>query len=126
MEHGHPSRQPIPFGLSLAAGGGLTLMIIALGLGVVNADAAESGGVGFLFIAGLLLLIAGVGAWLAVTRPFANFDDINVAKDTGHGHGHDSHEEELLLPDGMEPVPTAALPAGGEHAAATSASGHAH
>ncbi len=124
MEHGHPSRQPIPFGLSLAAGGGMTLMIVALGLGVANVGDSSST-VGFLFIAGLLLLIAGIGAWLAITRPFAHFDDINQPKDSGHGHGHSAHEEELLLPDGMQP----SLTAGEEHAAlpaTTHAASHSH
>jgi len=122
--HGHPSSQPIPFGLSLAAGGGLVLMMVALGIGVVNADAAAGGLVGTLFIAGVLLLVAGIGAWIAYTRPFDHFDDINVANYTGHAHhdepAHDEPAEAVLLPDGMT---TAALP-GGEHPAALPAGGH--
>jgi hypothetical protein len=117
---GHPSRQPIPFGLALTAGGGLILMILALGIGVLQGTSADSSLIGLLFVAGLLLLVAGVGAWAAVVRPFANFDDINVPKDSGH-HGHDEHaEEELLLPDGVTP-----LVAAGEHETpAALASGH--
>jgi hypothetical protein len=105
---GHPSRQPIQFGLSLVAGGGLVLMIVALGVGVVNAEAANGGLVGTLFIAGLLLLIAGIGAWIGYTRPFAHFDDINEPKYTGHAHDHhDDHAEaeQVLLPDGMSETP---------------------
>lgn len=122
VEHGHPSRQPIPFGLSLAAGGGLILMVTALGLGVTQGDAANGSVIGLLFITGLLLLIGGVVAWIAVTRPFDNFDDINVPKDTGHGHGHDAGhaEHEVLLPDGMTPTDTPVVTAGEGHAALTS------
>lgn len=117
---GHPSRQPVPFGLALTAGAGLILMILALGIGVVQGASANGSLIGLLFAGGLLLLVAGVGAWAAVVRPFANFDDINVPKDSGH-HGHDEHaEEDLLLPDGVTPLVTA-----GEHdAPAALASGH--
>lgn len=114
--------QPILFGLSLAAGGGIVLMIIGLGVGVVNAEAASNGLVSTLFIAGLLLLITGVAAWAAVTRPFEHFDDITQPKDSGHGH-HEAHhdaDEAVLLPDGMTDVLSAgetpaALPAGHSH-----------
>lgn len=115
-----PSRQPVPFGLALTAGAGLILMILALGIGVVQGTASNSSLIGLLFVAGLLLLIAGVAAWTAVVRPFANFDDINVPKDSGH-HGHDDHaEEELLLPDGVTPL----VAAGDHEAPAALASGH--
>jgi ABC-type nickel/cobalt efflux system permease component RcnA len=115
---GHPSRQPIAFGLSLVAGGGLVLMMIALGVGVVNTAAADGGLVGTLFITGLLLLITGIGAWIAYTRPFDHFDDIEQPKDAGHGHDHDQDaqhaDEAVLLPDGM--VETPALPSGEQQA----------
>ncbi|MBK8026471.1 MAG: hypothetical protein IPK19_35060 [Chloroflexi bacterium] len=123
--HGHPSRQPIPFGLALTAGAGLVLMLTALGLGVANAEIANGGLIGFLFVAGLLLLITGIGIWTAVVRPFDHFDDINQPKDTGHGHGHDAPvpaSEELLLPEGMQ----GSLEAGEAHSALPAGTGHAH
>lgn len=85
---GNPTRDPLPFGLSLAAGSGLTLMILALGFGVVQGADANTSIIGFAFIGGLLLLIVGVGGWLAVKRPFSNFDDINEPQYHGH-HDHD-------------------------------------
>jgi hypothetical protein len=122
VEQRQPSSQPVQFGLALTAGGGLILMIIALGIGVVSADAGSL--VGTLFLLGLLLLIVGIVAWIGYTRPFANFDDINEAK--YHGHAHDDHahadDDAVLLPDGMTETPalaggeaTAALPAGHGH-----------
>ncbi|MCK6579658.1 MAG: hypothetical protein L6Q98_16310 [Anaerolineae bacterium] len=121
--HGHPSRQPVAFGLALTAGGGLVLIIIALALGVVNNAAVEGGAVGYLFVAGLLLLIVGIVTWAAVVRPFEHFDDINEPKDSGHGHGaHEAHGEDLLLPEGMQQ----SLPSGEGKAALPAAGGHAH
>ena len=40
--HVDPMSKPVPFGLSLAAGAGLVLMILALGFGVVQGADANS------------------------------------------------------------------------------------
>ncbi|PJF28214.1 MAG: hypothetical protein CUN53_01165 [Phototrophicales bacterium] len=102
---------PLTFGMALTGGIGLVLMIVALGIGVVQGESGNTGAVGLLFLGGLVLLIIGVGAWIAVTRPFAHFDDITQPKDTGHGHGSDDHHEPEALVEGEKP----ALPAGESH-----------
>lgn len=102
---------PLTFGMALTGGIGLVLMMVALGMGVVQGEGSSTETVGLLFLGGLALLIIGVGAWIAVTRPFAHFDDITQPKDTGHGHeSHDHHEPEALA-EGEKP----ALPAGESH-----------
>jgi ABC-type nickel/cobalt efflux system permease component RcnA len=102
---------PMSFGMALTGGIGLALMIVALGMGVVQGENSDTGAVSLLFLGGLLLLVIGVGAWVAVTRPFAHFDDITQPKDTGHGHGsHDQHEPQA---DAQHETP--ALPTGGAH-----------
>lgn len=85
---------PLTFGMSMVAGLGVVLMIIALAIGVVTGDASSTNLIGLTFFAGLVMLITGVVAWAAITRPFAHFDDINVPKDTGHGHGHEAHHDD--------------------------------
>lgn len=83
---------PLTFGLSMIAGTGVTLMIIAGGVGVLQGDDANTGAIGVLFAAGLLLLIAGSIAWFGVVQPHKHFDDINqpLEDDHAHGHAHDS------------------------------------
>lgn len=96
-----PTRNPQTFGLALTAGVGVTLMMIAAGVGVLQADANTSA-VAVTFVGGLLLLILGIVGWVIVTKPFQNFDDINVPKYTGH-HGdhhdeaHDEHPDALAI-----------------------------
>ncbi len=96
--------KPVPFGLSLTAGAGLVLMILALGFGVVQGQGANSTAVGLTFVGGLGLLIIGVVGWFATVQPFKNFDDINQPHYTGHhdaphAEPHaDSHEETAIIP----------------------------
>lgn len=87
----------ITMGFALLAGAGVTLMIVALGIGVIQGTAADGGLIGLLFGGGLLALLAGAIAWYGVVRPDTHFDDINVPLDTGHGHGHDEHADEHAL-----------------------------
>ncbi len=82
------TNNPLTFGLALAAGIGIILMIIALALGAVRGEAADSTAFNLTLIGGILLTILGIGGWLAVVQPFKHFDDINVPQDTGH-HGHE-------------------------------------
>lgn len=104
---------PLSFGMAMAGGIGITLMMVALGIGVTQGETADTGLIGVLFLGGLALLIFGVGAWVAVTRPFAHFDDITQPKDAGHGHGHDTHPAADHPAD--EHGEAAALPPGGTH-----------
>lgn len=102
---------PLTFGLAMTAGIGVVVMILALGIGVLGNADADSRGIGFALAAGFLMLLVGVIGWVVVTRPFDHFDDINVPKDTGHGHGHAdvSHETAIVPHDSdsehaIEPV----------------------
>jgi len=72
-----PTSKPIPFYLSLTAGAGLILMMLALGIGVVQGSAADSTVVGVTFAAGIGLLVIGIIGWFAVVQPSRHFDDIN-------------------------------------------------
>lgn len=94
-------------GLSMVGGLGLTLMVIALGIGVVQGANADSVSIGLLFITGLALLILGIGGWFAVVRPDKHFDDINVPKYTGHHDAHDDHHGEIVVHDAGELHPGA-------------------
>lgn len=82
----------LSFGLAMIAGTGLTIMIVALALGVIQA-AESTNNIGGIFTLGLILFIAGVLGWVAVTQPYKHFDDINEA----HYHGHDHHEEHAIV-----------------------------
>lgn len=82
---------PVTLGLAVLAGLGMTLMIVAGGVGVITGQ-----GVGLWFALGAAMLIGGGLAWVAVERPFTHFDDINQPLDGGHGHeahAEDAHEE---------------------------------
>jgi hypothetical protein len=100
---------PLTFGLALTAGLGVVLMMTALAIGVVQGDSADSRAIGFAVLTGFVLLLVGFIGWLVVVRPFDHFDDINVPKDTGHGHGHETHETAIVAHDSdaehaVEPV----------------------
>lgn len=75
------------FGLLLMIIGGLTL-----GFGTVDEDIAEL----FVF-AGLILLILGTVLWLAIMRPWENYDDLKTAYYTGHDH--DDHHDHKAVGD---------------------------
>jgi hypothetical protein len=85
--------QPLPFGLSMLAGSGVIVMILALGYGVVAGAEVNSNAVGVVFLLGLALFVSGLIGWFAAVRPDAHFDDIDVPLYTGHDHGHDAHAE---------------------------------
>ncbi|MBE0688575.1 MAG: hypothetical protein IH587_00455 [Anaerolineae bacterium] len=93
---------PLIFGLSMLAGAGLITMILSLAYGVIVGADANTSAIGSFFILGLVLFITGVLGWVAVVRPFENFDDINIPMDTGH------HVEQPALTEttekGIEPV----------------------
>lgn len=77
-------------GLSFVAGVGFVAMMIALGIGMIQGAAADSGTIGLLFAGGLVLFIVGAAGWFAVEQPHKHFDDINVPH--YHGH-HDEHHD---------------------------------
>lgn len=81
---------PVEWGLALAAGLGLILMMVALAWGVVGGANASTSPIGMLFATGLAILIIGAGGWLAVAQPYKHFDDINVPADHGTA-AHDDH-----------------------------------
>jgi hypothetical protein len=86
-------QSPVTLGLSMTAGLGLTLMIVALGIGVVQGDSANSTAIGLAFLAGLALLVMGFFGWFGVVQPHKHFDDINVPMEADH-HGHDEAHTE--------------------------------
>lgn len=89
-------QSPVAIGLAFCAGLGLTIMIIALALGVINGTEANANGIGLLFAVGLVILIGGIGGWLGAVRPFQNFDDINQPAEDDH-HASESHDEHAIV-----------------------------
>lgn len=88
---------PVTAWLAGLAGTGMTLMIVAAAIGVVTEQ-----NVSLLFALGLIMLVSGIIAYLAVERPFEHFDNINLPLDaSGHvvavepdSHVEESHAEE--------------------------------
>ena len=78
-------------GLAFIAGTGLTVMVTTAAVGAIQGENASAETLGLFFALGVVLLIGGVGAWLAVERPFAHFDDINVPAPDEHHHD-DNHQ----------------------------------
>ncbi len=108
------TNNPLTFGLALAAGIGVILMILALGVGVIQGEAADANLLGLTIVGGLILFIVGVAGWTGVVQPYRNFDDINQPKDTGH-HGHAAHGADAV--HASEPDATAHDAAVAPHAA---------
>lgn len=77
--------------LAMIGGLGITAMLVAAGYGVVMEN-ADGNIIGLFTMAGAGLLVAGIGGWVIVTRPFENIDDITVPN--YHGHHHDDHAED--------------------------------
>lgn len=82
---------PITQWLAYLAGGGVVLAIMALILGVLNT--ADPSLVNIMLVGGLIMLVIGGVAWMAVARAHEHYDDINVPLEDDHAHGHDSHDE---------------------------------
>ncbi len=89
MEVYDPKR-PVYVGMSIIGGVGLTLMTIALGVGVVQGAAANGSVIAALFWTGVVLLVGATGAWFGIAQPYKHFDDINQPQYHGHEH-HDEH-----------------------------------
>lgn len=83
----------LALGLSMVAGLGVVLIIIALGVGAVEGASADSNAIGLMFAAGLILFLLGAISWYSVLQPQKYFDDINVPLEAEPHHGaHDSHD----------------------------------
>ena len=98
------NHSPIVWWFSLVAGLGMTLMIVALSIGVLQIANADSQTVGMLFAGGLVLFILGVVAWFAVVQPQKHFDDINQPAEDEQ-HGHSSTETALATHSEQHPEP---------------------
>lgn len=88
--------------LAMIGGLGIVTMVIAAAIGVVWEN-ADSGLIGVFVMAGFGLIVAGVGGWVIVERPYENFDDISQAN--YHGHHHEEEVENVdddLLNDAGE------------------------
>lgn len=82
----------VTLGFALLGGLGITLMIIGASIGVIGKENADNTLVGLFILSGFLMLATGIGAWLAVVRPWEHFDDIN--QPLYHGHHHEAHHHE--------------------------------
>lgn len=89
MDNTNP-KSPLNVFLAVLGGIGLTLMSVALAIGVIMGESAAMGAFNFLFFGGLFLLIGASIGWFGVSQPHKHFDDISVPQYTGHDH-HDDH-----------------------------------
>ena len=96
--------QNVLYGLAMIGGLGLTLMIVAAGIGVLNLDGFDNSIIGLFVGLGFGLLVASIGGWVIAVRPHENFDDITVAQ--YHGHHHEEHHEEAHA-EGEQEAPAA-------------------
>jgi hypothetical protein len=102
------NHSPSVLGMSMIAGLGVTLIVLALGIGVIQGNAADGNSTGLTFAIGVGLFTFGAGGWYVLTQPQRHFDDINQPLDDGH-HGHDTHQDEHAI------VPTDDPPAAVHH-----------
>ncbi len=71
-------------------GGGLLLIMLALGLNAMQ-GAGNSNALSVILPIGGLLAVGGTIGWLAQFRPWRKYDDLTTPFYTGHA-GHDAHE----------------------------------
>ncbi|MCU0511733.1 MAG: AtpZ/AtpI family protein [Anaerolineae bacterium] len=76
---------PLQSGLAMAGGLGITLIVVGLALGVLDAT-LNSSTIGLLILTGFAFLVGAIAAWFGVVQPQKHFDDINVPKYHGHAH----------------------------------------
>ncbi len=82
------NHSPIVLGVSLVAGLGVIMMILALGFGVVQGEAADSTVIGLLLVGGAIVFILGAGSWFAITQPQKHFDNISIPMEAEPHHDH--------------------------------------
>ena len=97
MDNSELNRPSVIMGLAFCAGIGLTLMVIALGIGVTQGDAANLATVNITFAAGVVLLVTGIVGWFAIVQPQRHFDDINVPAEDNHHTTHSADEHALAV-----------------------------
>ncbi|MFN8421717.1 MAG: DUF4332 domain-containing protein [Anaerolineae bacterium] len=84
-----PLHRPEEFWATATIGGGLLLIITVWLLSAAVSNYDQIGGLfTSLILLGILLMIIGIGYWLAVNRPWRNFDDWSTPMYTGHDHSH--------------------------------------
>lgn len=92
--------------LAMIAGLGMTLMMVAAGIGVIGGEQADGSTFGLMFVGGLALFVLGLGGWLGVVRPWETFDDINQPHYTGHHHHDEDYtDQEPGEVNVEEPIP---------------------
>ena len=92
------NHSPAVLGMSMIAGLGLILILVALGIGVIQGSAADSNTVAVTFVSGIGLFLIGAVGWFGLTQPQRHFDDINQPLDDG-SHGHtEAHDEHAIVP----------------------------
>lgn len=75
----NPISKNLLLALSTIGGLGITLMMVAAAVGVVEGATADNQSLSLYFGLGCLMLVSACGAWFAIVRPDKNFDDINQA-----------------------------------------------
>ena len=81
---------------AFVAGGGIVLIILALGMNAIhgpNLDQNGSSTFGSMLIMGGLLLVGGTACWMIQLRPWRKFDNFSVPLYTGHHEIHADHVE---------------------------------
>lgn len=93
------NHSPAVLGMSMIAGLGLILIIIALGIGVIQGSAADSNTVAVTFVSGIGLFLIGAVGWFGLTQPQRHFDDISKPlEDDSHGHSTAHSDEHAIVP----------------------------
>lgn len=82
----------LTLGLAFLTYTGFALMALALAIGVIQGDAADSGTITLMFTGGLVLFAVGLIAWLSVVRPWEKFDDLTEPEYHGHIEAHPIEE----------------------------------
>jgi len=80
-------------GISMIGGAGITVMMVAAGVGVIDPNIDDQM-IGLLLLTGLVAVIGACVAWFAVVQPHKNFDDINQPLYHGHHHEDDHSDED--------------------------------
>jgi predicted flap endonuclease-1-like 5' DNA nuclease len=108
-----PRFTPVELAWAFVAGGGITLIILALGLGAMRTDSSAS--LNLTAFTGVLLVIGGAIGWAVMTRPWEHFDDLTTPFYTGHAH-HDDHAHDSHADDhAAEAEYTTGVPYMGDH-----------
>ena len=74
----------VEIALAFLIGLGVMFMALAGGMGAAFGNYANEVLYGVIFAAGVLAFLSGVILWFVLVKPWMQFDDINVPKDTGH------------------------------------------